>query len=290
MRIINMLDDYEKLCDDSEINGNWIAWGKYVSLYKDLFSAILKGLYMTDLESLKPMIEGVDFKEIYNKAVNQVKVGYVEEIIKLVELSLKKLEFTDEFDLYIGCELGNINGFVLPTNNNTISVYFGLETITDLLKLKTLVPHEINHLARISELMRTKTFKMENLNYFKDRLVSEGLGVFTPFKILHLDDTIEGLARVLGIPESAVLTLLKNEKELETEILGQLENMLNSTLMNKYFAYSTEDLLENKPIYCGYFIGFRIIQKLYDKKKLSLKQLTKMPANEIIEEYIKLGA
>lgn len=93
MRIINMLADYKKLCEDSEISGNWIAWKNYISCYNDLFSAILKGLYMTDLENLKPMIEGIEFKGIYSRARSRAEEGCVEEILKWVDESLKYLDF-----------------------------------------------------------------------------------------------------------------------------------------------------------------------------------------------------
>lgn len=176
----------------------------------------------------------------------------------------------------------------MPTGNNEISIYFGIETITDVSNLKVIVPHKINHLVRISALMKNKTFKVEDLNYVKERLISEGLGVFSSYAILQLDNGIQVLVMVLSIPETSVQILLNNEKNLEMEILNEVENILNPTIMSRYFAYTKQDIVEHKPIYGGYFIGFRIIQSLSQKKGLSLQQLTIMSADEILEEYMTL--
>lgn len=282
-----MLDDYKQLCEESEINGNWIAWKNYIIKYEALFSSILEGLYMVNLEELKPMIETVDFKVIYNKAKDNAKNGCIEEIIKWVNISLEYFDNKKDFVLYIGCEIGNILGCVLPVGED-VAVYFGMETIKDIEDLKSLVPHEINHFIRQSSLNQQSNFRVEELNKFKERVVAEGLGVYTSFRILGFEDNTYNLAKVIGIPEMNIHILLQQEKGLEEEVLNQINNFLNVNMMGKYFGYTDKDILENRPVYTGYFIGFRIIQKLYSTKKYSLQQLTVFSADKILEEYLKL--
>lgn len=282
-----MLDDYEKLCIESDSQGNFEAWKNYVSKYEVLFSGILKGLYMLDLEDLKPIIERVNFKDIYIKAKKNEEKGCIEEIIKLAEKGLNYFGSKNELTLYIGCEIDNVGACVLPTEEGTI-VYFGIETIKNIEGLKFLVLHEINHFIRDLDLNKDNDLKIEQMNSLKERLISEGLGVFTPFNLLELEDNAEDLSKVIGIPAKNIQTLIKQEKLLEKEILEQIDEMLNFDMMRKYFAYTAEDMLADKPLYSGYFIGFRIIQKLHSTKKYSLQELTNLPSDKILEEYLKL--
>lgn len=282
-----MLDDYEQLCIESDIQGNFEAWKNYVSKYEALFSGILKGLYMLDLEDLKPVIESVNFKAIYIKAKENAKKGCIEEIIKLVETGLDYFGSKNELTLYIGCEIDNIGACVLPVEGGIV-VYFGIETIKNIEDLKFLVLHEINHFIRDLDLNKDNDFNIEQMNSFKERLISEGLGVFTPFRLLELEDNTEDLSKVIGIPAKNIETLIKQEKLLEKEVLEQIDEILNFDMMRKYFAYTAEDMLADKPLYSGYFIGFRIIQKVHSTKKYSLKQLTNLSADKILEEYLIL--
>lgn len=282
-----MLEDYEKLCIESDIHGNWVAWKNYVSKYEALFSSILKGLYMSKLEDLKPTIESVNFKELYKKAKENIEKGYIEEIIKLTNKSLEYFGNEKDFTLYIGCELGNIGGCVLPLDDSMM-VYFSLESIKDIYDLKFLVPHEINHLVRGLDGIKQDGFNIEQINTFKERLVSEGLGVFASFRLLDLEDNLENLSKLIGIPGANIQTLINQEYILEKEILKQIDETLNAEKMYKYFAFTNEDILANKPVYSGYFIGFRIIQKLYNTQKYSLKELTILSADRILEEYLKI--
>lgn len=284
-----MLDDYKQLCIESDIHGNWIAWKNYVLKHESLFSGILKALYMVNLEDLKPMIENINFKEIYIKAKENAQNGCIEEIIKWVDTSLEYFGNENEFVLYIGCEMDNIGACVVPADEDVV-IYFGIETIKDVEDLKILVLHEINHFIRQSSLIKQRNFKIEQINTFKERVVAEGLGIFTPFRLLELEDNVYNLSKILGIPPANVQTLLKQEKILEKEIFDQIDELLNADMMIKYFAYTTEDMLADKPLYSGYFIGFRIIQKLYSTKKYSLQQLTVFSPNKILEEYLKLDS
>lgn len=288
MKIINMLDDYEQLCKESDIHGNWIAWKNYVSKYESLFNGILKVLYMSNLEDLKPIIETVNFKEMYIKAKENVANGYIEETIKWVNTSLDYFGNSNEFILYIGCEMGNIGGCVLPIDDSVI-VYFSMEAIKDINFLKVLVPHEMNHLARALFKINEENANVEDINMLKERLVSEGLGVFSSFRLLELEDNLENLSKIVGIPTANIQTLIDQEDRLEKEIFEQIGETLNSERMYKYFAFTEEDILLNKPIYSGYFIGFRIIQKLYNTNKYSFKELTTLSADKILEEYLKIS-
>lgn len=286
MKVINMLADYEQLCIDSDINGNWIAWKNYVLKHESLFSAILKGLYMVNLEDLKTMIESMNFRAIFKKAKENAHNGCIEEIIKWVNTSMDYFDNEKDFVLYIGCEVGNIGACVLPVDENVV-VYFGIETVKNIEDLKNLVPHEMNHFIRLSSLVKEDNFNIQVLNTLKERVVSEELAVFTPFRMLELEDNVHNLSKILGIPETNVQTLIDQEQELEKEILNQMNQMLNANTMYKYFGYTAEDRIANKPIYSGYFIGFRIIQKLYNTKRYSFKQITLFSADRILKEYFQ---
>ena len=62
MNIIHMIDDFQILCEELDELGPFEAYKRYISKYPELFKGILEGLYMTGVESLKPMIEAIDFK------------------------------------------------------------------------------------------------------------------------------------------------------------------------------------------------------------------------------------
>ena len=288
MKVINMLADYEQLCIESDIYGNWIAWKNYISKYESLYSAILEVLYMSGLEDLKPMIEHTNFRGIYNKVQENIQNGCVQEILKWVNRSMEHFDNRKDFVLYIGCELGNIRACVLPVGKSVV-LYFGIETIKNIEDIKNLVPHEISHFIRLSSLIKQDNFNKELLNTFKERVIAEGLGLFTSFKVLEMEDNICNLSKILGIMETNVQSLILQEQSLEKEILSQIDYNLTADMMRKYFGYTEEDRIANNLIYSGYFIGFRIIQKLCETKKYDFRQITEFSADKILKECFEVA-
>lgn len=108
MNIINMVDDFKLLCKEMNDIGKFQAYKIYTKKYPQLFEGVFKGLYMTNIDNLKDMINCVDFSKNLKIAQDNEKNGIVEQIIKEAKKVVALLNFTEDFDLYIGMELGNL--------------------------------------------------------------------------------------------------------------------------------------------------------------------------------------
>lgn len=272
MHIVNMIGDFRVLVDESKVVGKWEAFKRYYDKYPKVWEKMLGYLYMVNLEGLEPMVETIDFDSLLERV--EANIHKIEEIEKVTKEVVDKLDFMDEFEVYIGAGLGHVNGMALPGGKSAI--YVGLECI-GVSSVNYLVPHEVNHM------IRGYRVKEIDPNVFKERVITEGLGTLYPILFNGEDITEETLAKVLLMPKEKVVKLLDEEVELTGRVFGRLECTLTLELMKEFFNYDAD---EKSPQLVGYFVGMRMIQRLVDQGE-SIQRLTGMSADEIITAYQK---
>lgn len=273
MKIITMIKDFEELCHDSKSLGNWKAFLIYYEKYKELFDSMLEHLYMTDLQSLEPLVNNFDFNRQLETVHIGIENGVIEKINNLVKKTIKELDFTEDFKVYMGVGLGHMFGAALKSESPFI--YFGLENSINN-RLEFLVPHEVNHMVRIQ--------RIENIDSknFVERMVTEGLGTMCPIIINKMPINNDTLSKALLIPLDSFEDLLLNESEIRENVFINSNSEVDTEIMSKFFMASHDK--ESTPRIGGYFIGMRIIQKLHGKN-IDLKELTAMPSDKIMEMY-----
>lgn len=272
MRVINMIDDFKVLIDQVNQVGKWEAFKSYYYKYPEIWEKICGYLYMINLEGLEPTVEHIDFMELLKKVeANQNKIDYIQQTAKSVA---RELEFSQDFELYIGVGLGHINGTALPGNKPMI--YIGIECIDEqIVELEYLIAHEISHMVRSYKI------KEINPNAFKERIITEGIGTLYPLLRAGEEVNKQTIAKVLFMPEEKVQVLLDNEEELTRKIFEKMEFELNSQLMKRYFMY---DGSSEEAQLAGYFIGMRVIERILKTGK-SIQKITAMCADDIISKY-----
>lgn len=270
MCIVNMIGDFRVLVEECKAMGKWEAFRKYYSKYPELWEKILGYLYMVNLEGLEPMVETVDFDSLLEQV--EENVHKIDEIERITQEVVEQLQFTEEFDLYIGVGLGHVSGMASLGSKPTL--YIGVECIGDS-ELAYLIPHEVNHMVRGWRVQEIRP------NDFKERMITEGLGILYP--ILFNEEVIneETLAKVLLMPSERMVALLDGEVELTRKVFEKMEFTLTPELMKEFFTYKAD---EEQPQLAGYFIGMRMIQRLIEKGE-SIQRLTVMPADEMIAKY-----
>lgn len=170
MNVINMTDDFQMLCKEAKVIGNFEVYKHYTMKYPVLFEGVFKGLYMAEIDNLKDLINHVEFERNLKIVQDNEKRVISSGIIKEVEKVASLLKFNKDFDLYLGMELGNIGGFSGPNLNGKPLIYIGLDRKIDETFIKYFVPHEMNHMVR------TDGIKEINPLDFIERVITEGLG------------------------------------------------------------------------------------------------------------------
>lgn len=267
MEIIHMIDDFDILCEKEIEIGHFESYHQYTMKYPELFDGIFRGLYMTELENLKPMIDTVDFQQSLKIAKKNYENGVVQEISDLAEKIASLLNFKEDFDIYLGLELGNIGGFAGSNPKGRPFIYIGLDRVIDQSFLKYIIPHEMNHMVR--------SYENKNINMFDfmERTITEGLGSICPIVLYNMDYTINTISSSLNLPNNEVKRLVDDSKLLIHEITEEFGTPLNEEKMKKYFTWSNQDE-DDKYYLSGYYVGMEIVKALidigYDFDKLTI--------------------
>lgn len=267
MVIIHMIDDFDILCEKEIEIGHFESYHQYTMKYPELFDGIFRWLYMTELENLKPMIDTVDFQQSLKIAKKNYENGVVQEIIDLAEKIASLLNFKEDFDIYLGLELGNIGGFAGSNPKGRPFIYIGLDRVIDQSFLKYIIPHEMNHMVR--------SYENKNINMFDfmERTITEGLGSICPIVLYNMDYTINTISSSLNLPNNEVKRLVDDSKLLIHEITEEFGTPLNEEKMKKYFTWSNQDE-DDKYYLSGYYVGMEIVKALidigYDFDKLTI--------------------
>ena len=276
MQVINMLNNYRELVQRAKSGDSFHAFQDYTAKYSALFDGVLKYLYMTDLASLRPMIESIDFEALLNTAEENISSGYADQIITQSQAVVEKLGFTDEFDLYLGLEMGNIGGCSIKAD--TPFIYIALDRPLSPEFLKFYLPHEINHMVRIHALPDMDPFS------FQERTLTEGLGSYAPLVHCDLPYTTETISQALTVPLEAAHTLLNNQMEIEMSVTAHFGETMTPELMQQFFTTTQND---TGPLLGGYFVGMHIVHHLVEAG-LDFTVLTEMPSNDLWEHYLQL--
>ena len=276
MQVINMLDDYRALCTQAKDKGSFPAYQGYTQKYPALFNSLLQYLYMTDLESLRPMVEQVAFENLLDAAEKNEAGGYLDEIVTQIQAIADKLAYTQDFDLYLGLELGNLGGCALKADRPY--VYIGIDRLLNMSTLQFLLPHEFNHMVRISALPEIDMFD------FQERVVSEGLGAYAPIAHYSLPYTVETISSARGFPLEIAEDLIRKRQEIHELVTAHFGESLTPELMQQFFILNYN--FEETPL-DGYFVGMQIVHKLVEDGT-DFKTLTEMPSEELWRRYLKL--
>ncbi|MGC8943912.1 MAG: DUF2268 domain-containing putative Zn-dependent protease [Caldisericia bacterium] len=275
MVIINGFEDFKKLVYENKIISPYIWKENYYLKYKDVFDAMLEYLYHFSLDELLNIIKNVDFKELLIKGEISIKNNLIEEIVCLIKKCKNLLNFDDEFLLYFLVGLGHIDGTSLLTKDGTPFLYFGLERIS-FSNLNFLVPHEFNHLVRLSKFKSIK----EKLK-FKDYLIYEGLATYFSIYFNNFEINKKSEALSLFIPENILEYLYQNENIIMNEILEIIDKDMNNEIMFEYFTYDGEKKFKK-----GYFAGLKIIENLINSG-FDIKNLTSIETDKILELFFQ---
>lgn len=273
MNIINMHDEYAILCEEAKSLGNFEAYKNYTSKYPYLFDGILRYLYMTDLEHLRYIIEQIDFSQKLQIMQENIIKGYDKLVQQEAQHAADLMGFTEDFDLYLGLDMGSIGGTALPGKP---FVYIGFDIpLNDTVKF--LVPHECNHMVRICMVGQV------DMVDFTERVITEGLGTYCPIAQYGLDISPDTVAMALGsgMPAQKAQALITDAQDLENEITQLFGTPLTQETMTKYFV---ADVQVQGHILGGYFVGMMIIHRLV-KAGHAFAKLTITPADEIRKLY-----
>jgi len=270
-----MIDEYQLLCKEIKYMGNFEAYKRYTMKYPELFEGVFKGLYLSEIDNLRDMINHVDFLKNFEIAKDNERRGICDEIINEAKKVASLLKFTEDFDLYLGLELGNIGGFSLPNPKGKPCIYIGLDRFIDESYIKYLIPHEMNHMVRIA------VIEDINLSDFTNRVISEGLGSYCPIALYGMEYSVKTLSEALSLPGEEISKLILKKDTLMDKITGEFGTSLTQEQMKTYFTWSVGD---EGPYLSGYYIGMEIIKQLVDLG-YDFAELTVMPSQLILEKY-----
>jgi uncharacterized protein YjaZ len=197
----------------------------------------------------------------------------IDKVLELIKKGVKILDFYEDFNVYFLVGLGHVDGTSLPDDKPFI--YFGLERLNSL-NLDFLVPHEFNHLVRLSK-MKDRNKNLKVIDY----IIFEGLATYFSLYFNNLEINKENEAKSLIIPIDALEKLYENKDKIKDEIFNLIHNDMNNQIMFEYFTFDGEKRLKQ-----GYFIGLKIIEDVVNKG-YNIQHLTTLNSEEILTIYYK---
>ena len=276
MQIINMLEDYRELAQKAKTGDAFQAYQDYTQKYPMLFKSLFSYIYRTELENLRPLVEQTDFDVHLQAAEKNSAEGYLDNIVTQIQAIADKLGFQQDFDLYLGMELGNFGGCALKADRPY--VYIGIDRPLNASTLKFLLPHEFNHMVRIIALPEI------DMSDFQEWTLSEGLGAYAPIAHYDLPYTPETVSSARGFPLEITRELIRNQQEIQALVTAHFGESLTPELMQQFFMVT--DNFEEAPL-DGYFVGMQIIHQLVEAG-LDFSDLTEMPSEDIWQRYLRL--
>ena len=280
MKVIKMLDDFALMVNEAQATSYFEAYEFYTDRYKALFNNVFEGLYMQPIEALKPMIETTNFSRLLANGIKNRENGMEEKIIEFTSEVAQWYGFDDGFDLYLGMELGNIGGFVGEPVGDHPFLFIGLDQPRNENHFQQLVAHEFNHMVRFWELARGIKFTEID---FTNRVIAEGLGVYAGLVFDNLPFTLKNFADHNALVEDQYQNLLSNEAQLCADVRKHFGVAMSQELNRTYMMGGLDADNWQK----GYYYGTKIINSLVESG-YSLKDLTIMPAEEIVNRYDSL--
>lgn len=155
MDIVSGVEDFEHCVQLAKEQGKWRAWREYYfESYRHVFDPMLEYLYMSALENLRPTVERLDFAHALGNARRFVRDRGADRVEGLLDEGERQCFVDSPYDVYLIVGLGRVDGTALPAE--TPFLYFGLELYDSPSPLQFLVPHEYNHLVRLTSLARER--------------------------------------------------------------------------------------------------------------------------------------
>ncbi len=215
------------------------------------------------------MIETVDFNRNRTIGESNYRNRIPEKACRLAAQAVRDLGFDEDFEIYLGFELGNINGFSCPNSKGKPFVYLGLDTELEEGTFKNIIPHEINHMVRSQKVKDIDSWD------FLERVLSEGLGVASSLVLNQSNFSPEGISKALAL---LLQEVEKPEKRLFLfrKVTDGFGSKLTEEMMQEYFTWSEASGKDNLKL-GGYYVGLMIVKKMLDKG-FALAELTSMPS------------
>ncbi len=274
MILVDMLDDYLDMCGRIPIDGAYAAYRQYTSRYHDLFDSVFQHLYCRDITQMRTYIESVDFRALADRAIRNRESGICCLIAQTAENCAQEMGVIEEFTLYLGAEMGNIGGAVLPSKADHPFLYFGTDRVLSEDEVRILIPHELHHMIRFSKL------DVDPMS-FCERVVSEGLGSYAPIHVYRMPYHADTIAKVLRLPLMHAERLIDDTELLIADILQKGDVSITPEIMSAYFTCSDPGQSHGL---CGYYAGLHIVHSLVEAGE-SFEELTGMSASDVLQAY-----
>lgn len=279
MDIVSGVDDFEHCVQLAKEQGKWRAWREYYfESYRHVFDPMLEYLYMCPLEDVKPIVERMDFAQTLGNARRFVRDRGAEWVERLLDESERQCSVDSPYDVYLLVGPGRVDGTALPAE--TPFLYFGLELYDSPSQLWFLVPHEYNHLVRLTSLLGQGAIELDTISV-GELVILEGLGTLFPL-VLHgreIGPTSIVEAGMMG--RDGAEYCLQHEERLFHEIQEIWDVQLTPELMRSYFS-SVSGRREGRPEKIAYYVGSRRVGDLLNGGH-DICQLTRMPTDDIVE-------
>ncbi len=277
MKRVVGVEDFKECVENAKNRGKWNAWYEYFLKYRDVFERIIKYLYMTEINKIRPLVEGLDFDMALRNAEKFLREDGINRVSTLISMCEKLCRPEGEYTVYLLIDLGNIDGTSLPAENPFL--FFGLELYVSPKQLEYLVPHEYNHLVRIS-VFKDEMMKSSQLTV-KELVIFEGLATLFPAVLWGKEIGPLSIIDAGMMSKDAAEYCLKNESNLMNELFSIWDEKLTRELLGKYFAGTSDGWREGRPAKIAYYVGSRIVGDLL-KRGHNICELTKKPAEEIL--------
>ena len=259
----------------------WEIWLEhYYSHYANVFDMFLKRLYLAELESWREHVEMLDVDAALKTAEKFLHEDGVKHTENLLAMAERICPIDTNYVLYLLIGLGHVDGTVMVVSPPFL--YIGLERYVSSEQLEYLVPHEYNHLVRMTTLYDIEDTQFQPT--FGDIVISEGLATF-----------FSGWVHGMSMPSDLAKTLLMTGENLEKcheqreMLFDQIFKLWNTSMspttyetFGKYLFAAGSD--STTPFRSGYYVGNQIISDLVARKH-DVVNLTKMPTTTILELY-----
>jgi uncharacterized protein YjaZ len=278
--IIIGLDDFKRYINLSEQKGKWQVWREYYfPKYEEVFSAMLKYLYRSDIDSLQDAVESLNFEQALKTAHSFFQDRGLLWTEKLLDKSAELCPFEQDYDQYFLIGLGHVDGTSLPGEKPFL--YVGLERYESLERMQYLVPHEYYHMVRLWTI--GQGVLREDIT-FGEIVIEEGLA--TVFSSLVATGSAQVDEKSLLMPEGDLKFCISREAVLVEEIVSCWEQSLTPKLLEAYLVGSYA-WRNGRPSRIGYFVGACVIEFLLTQG-YTLNDLIKLSADEIMGRYSKM--
>jgi hypothetical protein len=275
MEIINGLSHFKEAVTKVDQHQNKTdAWMGYYYKYGEIFNTIFEKLYMTDLDTIKAMVNTVDFNQLAQQAEGSLLVNSIKNIHRIIGNCNVFFDFQKDYDVFLLVGLGHIDGTAL--NSSKPFLYFGLERL-QYINVENLIQHEFNHLVRFNSISEFESITKMSVGQLA---VAEGLATLTPLVINKMEFSDINISKALFISEQELSEFKNNKDKIIENLNNDFDKELTPSLMAEYFMMNEDSELGKS----GYFYGVQII-KLLMEKGWNLRNLTVLDTQSIIAEY-----